>query len=142
MLGQSSHRMNVLVADDEAPCRRLIQEIFLDETDIEFTHAEDGAEAWWLLCAPQRRFDLGIFDVRMPKVDGLMLVERIRGSALFRHLPVILCTGIGDRDTVARAARLTVSHYVIKPYRPQGLRDKVLALAPRRTLNVPIAGGD
>ena len=93
--------------------------------------ASNGAEAWWRLTEPAQRFDLGIFDLRMPSVDGLQLIERVRNSSALRHLPVILCTGIHDRDTVAKAARLAINHYIVKPYKPEGMREKIRSLSPR-----------
>jgi two-component system chemotaxis response regulator CheY len=94
--------------------------------------ARDGAEAWWKLTEPAQRFDLAIFDLRMPHVDGLQLIERVRNSPAHRHLPIILCTGVNDRETVSRAARLAINHYIVKPYKPEGMREKISALIPRR----------
>jgi two-component system chemotaxis response regulator CheY len=124
--------MKILVADDEDACRDLLKEMFSTDPDVELTTARDGAEAWWLLTDPKRRFDLGIFDLRMPSVDGLSLIARIRNSSSWRSLPVILCTGVNDRDTVAKAARLAINHYIVKPYRPEAVREKIRALAPKR----------
>jgi two-component system chemotaxis response regulator CheY len=123
--------MRILVADDEEPCRQLVRDLFADEPAVELTMASNGAEAWWKLTEPAQRFDLGIFDLRMPTVDGLQLIERVRNSSALRHLPVILCTGIHDRDTVAKAARLAINHYIVKPYKPDGMREKIRALSPR-----------
>ena len=123
--------MKILVADDEDACRGLIADLFSDQPSVQLTMTRDGAEAWWKLTEPAERFDLAVFDLRMPVVDGLQLIERVRQSAALRHLPVILCTGINDRDTVARAARLAINHYVVKPYKPESLREKIRALAPR-----------
>ncbi len=125
--------MKILVADDEDPCRQLLQDMFATDPRVELTMARDGAEAWWQLTTPGQRFDLAIFDLRMPTVDGLQLIERVRSSEALRHLPIILCTGVHDRDTVGRAAKFAVSHYVVKPYKPEGLREKIAALAPRRS---------
>jgi two-component system chemotaxis response regulator CheY len=124
--------MRILIADDEAECRNLLRDMFIDEPNIELTMAHDGAEAWWLLTEPNRRFDLGIFDLRMPNVDGLKLIERIRTASHARHMPVILCTGTSDRDTVGRAARLAINHYVVKPYKPEAMREKIQAFKPRQ----------
>ncbi len=125
--------MKILVADDEDPCRQLLQDMFATDPRVELTMARDGAEAWWQLTTPGQRFDLAIFDLRMPTVDGLQLIERVRSSEGLRQLPIILCTGINDRETVGRAARLAINHYVVKPYKPEGLRDKIAALAPSRS---------
>lgn len=125
--------MKILVADDEDSCRQLLQDMFATDPRVELTMARDGAEAWWKLTEPAQRFDLGIFDLRMPTVDGLELIERVRGSEKLRELPIILCTGINERDTITRAARLAISHYVVKPYKPDGMREKIAALAPSRS---------
>jgi CheY-like chemotaxis protein len=123
--------MKILVADDEEHCRSLIRAMFANEPDVELVMTADGAEAWWRLTEPKQRFDLGIFDLRMTAVDGLALIERIRAAPLYRNLPIILCTGVSDRDIVARAARLAINHYVVKPYRADSLREKILTFAPK-----------
>lgn len=124
--------MRILVADDNDECRNLLRDMFVSEPNIELAMAHDGAEAWWLLTEPSRRFDLGIFDLNMPKVNGLKLIERIRGSATLARLPIILCTGVSDRDTVGRAARLAITHYVVKPFKPDSMREKIRSCTPRR----------
>lgn len=126
--------MKILVADDEDTCRDLIADLLADQPLVQLTMTRDGAEAWWKLTDPTDRYDLAIVDLRMPVVDGLQLIERVRQSTALRHLPIILCTGINDRDTVARAARLAINHYVVKPYKPEGMREKIRALAPRRAV--------
>ncbi|HYP16350.1 MAG TPA: response regulator [Opitutus sp.] len=125
--------MKILVADDEDQCRMLLQDMFATDPRVQLTMARDGAEAWWKLTEPAQRFDLAIFDLRMPTVDGLQLIERVRGSDALRRLPIILCTGINDRDWVGCAARLAINHYVVKPYKSDGMREKIAALAPRRS---------
>jgi len=123
--------MKILVADDEDDCRILLQDMFASEPQVQLSMARNGAEAWWLLTDPHRRFDLCIFDLKMPVVDGLALIERVRAMSSFRHLPIILCTGVNDRDTVGRAARLAITHYVVKPYNPQSMREKIRAVLPQ-----------
>lgn len=135
MAGQpASSRMNILIADDEEGCRDLLRDIFAPTPEVTLTMTCDGAQAWWALTEPQQRFDLGIFDLKMPVVDGLALIARIRTAAHLRHLPVILCTGTSDRETVAKAARLSINHYVVKPYRAVALREKALTYSPRYAL--------
>ncbi len=119
--------MRILVADDDDDCRALLQDMFASEPHVQLSMAHDGAEAWWLLTEPHCRFDLCIVDLKMPVVDGLKLIERIRSMPSLRHLPVILCTGVNDRDTVSQAVRLAITHYVVKPYKPEGMREKVRA---------------
>jgi len=70
----------------------------------------------------------------MPSVDGLKLIERIRATEQLKRLPVILCTGINDRETVTHAVRLGVTQYVVKPYNPDIMREKIRAFAPRSSV--------
>ncbi len=122
--------MRILVADDDDACRALLQDLFASEPEVQLSIAHNGAEAWWLLTEPHGHFDLCIFDLKMPVVDGLKLIERIRTMPSLRHLPIILCTGVNDRDTVSQAARFAIAHYVVKPYRPEGMREKIRAALP------------
>ena len=131
--------MHILVADDEEHCRKLLRALFLNEPEVQLTMARDGAEAWWHLTAPNARYNLGIFDLRMPGIDGLALLERIRTSPQHRSLPVIMCTGVHDRETVARAAHLTVNSYVIKPFKADSLRQKINSIVPALGLGRPAA---
>jgi two-component system chemotaxis response regulator CheY len=122
--------MKILIADDEDACRALLQDMFAADTAVKLAMARDGAEAWWHLTEPNQRFDLCILDLKMPVVDGLKLIERIRTTPNLRHLPIILCTGINDRDTVGKALRLAITHYVVKPYKPESMREKIRSAVP------------
>jgi two-component system chemotaxis response regulator CheY len=124
--------MNILMVDDDEPCRNLIKELFADDAEMTFAFASDGAEAWWLLSDPQRTFDLGIIDLHMPTVTGLSLLERIRATPRLAHFPIMLCTGIHDRETVARAAQLSINHYIVKPFKPAAMREKIEQLRAGR----------
>lgn len=121
--------MKILVADDEDACRKMLQDLLAPEPFVELSMARDGAEAWWMLSEPNQHFDLCILDVKMPVVDGLTLTERIRATPAFRHLPVILCSGVSDRETVSKAVRLGINQYVVKPYNPAAMREKVRAFS-------------
>ncbi len=122
--------MKILIADDDTNCIRLLHEVlrFLPEADT--TAAENGCEAWWHLSDPEQAFDLVIADVRMPMVSGLHLIRRIRTSAALNNLRIILCTGLHDRKTVEAFKELGIVHYVVKPYTPATMLEKInLALA-------------
>lgn len=131
--------MNILVADDDEECRNLLRELLEPEADTTLEFAHDGAHAWWFLSDEKRTFDLGIFDIRMPAVDGLSLLERIRGTPQLKGFPVMLCTGTQDRETVARAAHLSVSQYILKPFNPKIVKDKVQSLRAARPFRRSLA---
>jgi len=108
--------MNILLAEDDTTSRDLMRRIIAYEPGHTLVQARDGEEAWQLLRESTPRIDVGVFDVAMPRLDGISLVKRLRASSGFRTLPVILCTAFNDRQTVHRARSLSVDHYIVKPY--------------------------
>lgn len=125
--------MNVLVADDDLGCVALLQEILEQINDVTVVTAYDGAEAWWWLTHPDLRYSLAILDVKMPKVDGFALVSRMRQTPQLLSVPVMMCTGVTDRRFINKAAQLAISHYLMKPFSPETLYEKVESLLPQRS---------
>jgi len=70
--------MNILIADDEALHRELLAGILAQWPEHTVTLAEDGLAAWRLLTDPKRLFDLVFLDVKMPRLGGLELLQRLR----------------------------------------------------------------
>jgi CheY-like chemotaxis protein len=81
----------ILVVDDEEDIRLLYQEE-LREAGYQVTVAADGHEA--LRMVQQGRPDLMIVDIKMPGMDGVELLRRVR--EIYRDLPIIICTAYGD----------------------------------------------
>ncbi len=124
--------MQILVVDDDTECRNFIATLLGQETDRQIAFAQDGAEAWWILTDPERKFALAIFDLRMPVVKGLELLARMRTVPELKNLPVILCTGDADRNTVREACRLNVASFLVKPFKPDTLREKIAQIAEQQ----------
>jgi len=117
--------MNILVADDDRMSREMLRRIIESDETHSVTLAEDGEQAWNILCEGTRQFDVGMFDINMPRTDGLQLIERIRATPSLRHIQMMLCTAAADRNTVGRASALSVSHYIIKPYSKELILNKL-----------------
>ncbi len=102
---------HVLVVDDEADIRALIQEILSDE-GYEVTVAADAAEA--RAAKEQHRFDLVLLDIWMPDTDGITLLREWseRGDL---KCPVVIMSGHGTVDTAVEATRLGAFDFVEKP---------------------------
>jgi two-component system chemotaxis response regulator CheY len=125
--------MNILVVDDDHGYVGLLQEVLELIPDVDVITAYDGAEAWWWFTHPDLKFTLAILDIKMPKVDGFALLSRIRQTPSLASLPVIMCTGVLDRRLVSKAAQLNISHYLMKPFSPETLLEKVEELLPQRS---------
>lgn len=121
--------MNILLADDDSTSRELMRRIVALEPGHELTEVYDGEEAWTMLRESGQTFDALILDLTMPRVDGLELATRIRATPALRHLPIMLCTAVQDRQSVQRAAQLAIRHYIVKPYSRELVQAKLRAMA-------------
>jgi two-component system phosphate regulon response regulator PhoB len=104
-----------LIADDEPGLRQLVA-VTLDSGAYSILEAEDGDQAWKLLC--EHVPTVAVLDVAMPGKTGLELTRAIRAEPALRGMKVILLTGFsGDED---RAAGLSAGadHYLAKPFSP------------------------
>jgi DNA-binding NtrC family response regulator len=103
---------NILIAEDEASIRRVLSKI-LTEEDQSFTifEAEDGEQACKLLNSES--IDLLLCDIKMPKKDGVEVLEYVKSNAL--ELPVIMISGHGDIDTAVATMREGAFDYIPKP---------------------------
>lgn len=102
---------HVLVVDDEADIRALIQDILGDE-GYGVTVAADAGEA--RAARTQRKFDLILLDIWMPDTDGITLLrEWSEGGDL--NCPVVIMSGHGTVDTAVEATRLGAFDFVEKP---------------------------
>ena len=100
----------ILVVDDSAVMRALLDAMLRKPGEIEVVQATDGVDA--LAKLDEERFALVVTDLSMPKLDGGQLVERIRARADLAGLPVIVLT---TRSNAAAAATVGASAVVTKP---------------------------
>lgn len=124
--------MNILIADDEEGFRGLLRDVFSSDPTIQLSIASTAMEAWWLLGDLEQRFDLGIFDIKMPVVNGFSLLKRVRICPRYRNLPVIICSGANDRETIVQSGQLNANCYLMKPFKIETLIAKVQELGHRR----------
>jgi two-component system, chemotaxis family, chemotaxis protein CheY len=120
--------MNVLIAEDDSGCQRLYRDLLADRPEINLIFSANGADAWWHLTDQLERFHRLITDVVMPGVNGIQLVKRLRETPRLQHLPVIICSGVKDRDLIQQAVPLNPAHYMLKPFLPGVMRQKIEAL--------------
>ncbi len=100
----------ILVVDDEASIRRTLKEI-LEYEDFAVDEAEDGEEALKKLRSD--RFDVVLLDVKMPKKDGMEVLEIMAREQI--DVPVVMISGHGTIETAVEATRLGAFDFVEKP---------------------------
>jgi len=126
----------ILVADDEAGIREFITDVLeLDHHAV--VEAADGAAAAKLL--DERGFDLVITDLKMPRMDGMQLLRKVRAEQ--PEVEVIVMTAHGSVDTAVEAMKLGAFEYLQKPLSgPDELRLLVGRAVERRGLRDREAG--
>ncbi len=110
----------IVVADDEALARQSVAE-FLREEGYQVYEAADGEAALQLL--DQFDVDLILSDLRMPGVDGLAVLQKVR--EMYPQTMVVLMTAYASVDTVVEALRLGAQDYLLKPLLFDDLLHKV-----------------
>lgn len=105
-----------LLADDSEDDVALALQLMAERRfPFEVRVASDGQEAWQALSAMSEPPALIILDVKMPKLGGLDLLERVRAELGWRQVPVVILTSSDDPRDIDRAASLGATAYVRKP---------------------------
>ena len=117
--------MRVLIVDDSSTMRRIIgnvvQQLGIKKEDFE--EAEDGVVAWKLL--EESKFDVVLTDWNMPNMNGLQLVQKIRGGGQHVKTPIIMITTEGGKGEVITALKAGVNNYIVKPFSADILKEKL-----------------
>jgi CheY-like chemotaxis protein len=118
----------VLVVDDDPLAIELILE-YLEDGDYDVETAYDGDEAWALLDAEPDRFDVVLLDRRMPRMDGMEVMARIKEHAGLRSLPVIIQTAAADREQIIEGINAGAYYYLTKPFEREIMVSMIRAAA-------------
>jgi len=119
--------MKVLVVDDSSTMRRIIVNTLARLGYKDVVQGADGVEAWE---AMQANPDIGVVitDWNMPNMNGLELVKKIRAEEKYIDIPIIMVTTEGGKAEVITALKAGVNNYIVKPFTPQVLKEKLQAV--------------
>ncbi|MCH8326957.1 MAG: response regulator [Candidatus Marinimicrobia bacterium] len=117
---------SVLFVEDSPTMRRIIANSLKKIGFSEIIEAEDGVDA--LEKIDGRLVDLVVTDWNMPEMNGAELVEVLRSRPEFDNIPIVMITTRGMKDDVITAMKLGVNAYVIKPFTPDILQQKLDAV--------------
>ncbi len=113
----------ILTVDDSRAVRTIVSKQ-VRELGFEVDEAEDGIQG--LEKVSQGQYDLVLLDVTMPNLDGPGMLAKMREQG--NKTPVIMLTSESKRSIVATAMKAGISDYILKPFKPEELRNKVLAV--------------
>ena len=116
-------QLKFLIVDDSLTMRRIVVNTLKTIGYDQFLEAADGKEALAKLLAEGA--DFVVTDWNMPEMNGLELAKAIRGNPQFENVPILMVTTRGNKEDVIEAMKIRVNNYIIKPFTPQGLKDKI-----------------
>ena len=119
--------MKILVVDDSSTMRRIIKNTLARLGYKDVLEGADGVEGWDAMNANQD-VEMLITDWNMPEMNGLELVKKVRADERFVDLPIIMVTTEGGKAEVITALKAGVNNYIVKPFTPQVLKEKLAAV--------------
>lgn len=102
---------SILVVDDSHTTRH-IEQIILEAENYNVATAVDGIEA--LEKMKQYKFDLVVTDVKMPRMDGFVLLHNMRHKDELKDIPVIMVSSVFEEDTLHKVKNLGAQGYIVK----------------------------
>lgn len=118
----------VLVVDDMMTMRKLVSKVCKELGFSDITEAADGAKGWEAICNANPGIGLVISDWNMPNTSGLDLLKRVRSDSRFSKLPFIMVTAEAEQHQIVEAVKAGVSNYLVKPFTPESLKEKLEAV--------------
>ena len=115
--------IKVMVVDDQTSMRAMIRRTL---QDLGFRDVRDKAAAAEALEEIRaNRVHLVISDYNMPDMDGLQFLQEVRKDPVIGKTVFIMLTASAEKEIVQKAAAMGVNNYVVKPFTPVALKDKI-----------------
>lgn len=125
--------MKTLVIDDMMTMRKIITKMLKQIGFTNVSEADDGATAWPMIQQAQESgepFDFIVSDWNMPKMSGLDLLIKIRGTEGIKDTPFLMVTAEAEQSNVVKVVQAGVSNFVVKPFKPETLQEKIQKIFP------------
>lgn len=119
-----TRRMQKILVIEDSNIIRMEVKLILEKhgfTVLELNNAEDLLKHIWRYYD----VDLLILDITLPGMDGLTALQQLQHDQHFAYIPVIILTGLSDRDTVRRAIAAGAVNYIKKPFAREELLERV-----------------
>jgi CheY-like chemotaxis protein len=120
MIDQPSRNKPPLLLVEDEPDTASLLKLIMEGKGYEVLHAATGSEALdkiALMPPPS----LVLLDIQLPDVDGITILETIRATPDWEHVPVIMLTAVADQDKIRKVRALTIQDYVLKPFKRETL---------------------
>ena len=126
-----AQKPRVLIADDQTELLMLMKET-VEQAGFEVFIASDGGEA--LQVVFETHPDIAVLDYNMPVKDGLQVAQDLKDNPLFAHIPIIICTAFGEKNTKIKGLSMGIDDYLIKPMDTDELIARIRMILKRNKL--------
>jgi len=117
-------KIKILVLDDEPNITNLVSSI-LELEGYESLKANTVKEALEILDKNWKDIKIMICDYRMPEMDGLEFIKKIRQNPLYNNIDILMLTATDTYETIKQSTLLGVKDYIIKPFDPQEIIEAI-----------------
>ena len=117
---------SIITVDDSSTMRRIIKNTLQKLGFETILEAGNGLEA--LDVMSKNKVDMIVTDWNMPEMDGLTFVKAVRAKDEYKDLPILMITTEAAKEDILTALRSGVNNYVVKPFTPETLQEKVFKL--------------
>lgn len=114
-------KKHILIVDDVTTNLRFIGELLKEEYSLSMARSGDQA----LKMLKKIDADLILLDVKMPKMDGIDVMEQLSKDESFRKIPVIFLSADGQEETQDKVYELGAADFIKKPFEPGDLLDRI-----------------
>jgi two-component system, chemotaxis family, chemotaxis protein CheY len=119
--------VHAIVIDDSRAMRLILKRI-AGQLGFEVSEAGDGREALAVIAAADTPPDLALVDWNMPEMNGLEFVTAVRADPRYRAMTLMMVTTEGEHSQIVRALAAGAHEYVIKPFTPDAIVEKLALL--------------
>lgn len=112
----------ILIADDSEIIRAVLKrtlemaKVPLASLDL----VQNGAEA--LKVIQSKKIDVLFTDINMPEMNGVKLVEELKGSEAFKDIPIVVISTEGSEQRISFLKEMGITNYLRKPFTPESIR--------------------
>lgn len=116
----------IITVDDSSTMRRIIKNTLQKLGFSSILEAGNGIEALEVMA--KNKVDMIVTDWNMPEMDGLTFVKTVRQKDQYKDTPILMITTEAAKEDILTALRSGVNNYVVKPFTPDTLQEKVFKL--------------
>ena len=111
----------ILVVDDTKAILKMAKFVLNDKYDVYLSNSGELA----LEILNRKAIDIVLMDVDMPDMDGVETVEKIRKMENIKDIPVMFFTALASKEVVQRCMDVGMVGYIVKPYKPEELLERL-----------------